>query len=333
MKNKNGWSTSKSLILFAAALIAVLAFFSIYQYMRADSLSQSSDQAQSQLTDLSSQLQDIQKKVDSLQSQNAVLQDENKALQTPSPTAAATASATADSNKKVAYLTFDDGPTEYTSKVLDVLRQLNVKATFFITFQNKDTPEKRALLKQEADEGHTIGVHCWNHSYPVCYKSEQSFLDDFNQMKNVIEEVTGITPRVNRFPGGTDNTVSMTYSHEILMPTLEKDVTAMGYKTFDWNAGGEDANTSDPNRPTTSAAFLQVILRDAGDQANLVVLIHDKFDFSAATASALIKELKKRGYTFDVLTPASPTVIHPYAKPRSGLQDASADAGNDVTFD
>lgn len=310
----------RAIVMFAVALIAMLAIFAIYQFMRADALTATFSQAQTELTDLQNQLQDIQQQYDSLQSQNAALESHNKELQQ----AAATPAAPRDPNQKVAYLTFDDGPDEeYTPGVLKVLKQLSVKATFFIAFDRVDTPGKRALLRQEMAAGHTLGVHCWSHYYEDCYASEQAFLDDFNHIKSVIEQETGITPKINRFPGGTGNTVSMTVSNSILMPTLKKDVVSMGFKTFDWNAGGEDADPNDPNRPTTAAAFLKVILNDAGDQNNLVILIHDKYDFSADTVTALVKELRKRGFTFDVLTPNSPDCIQPIAKPREGLKDAS----------
>jgi Predicted xylanase/chitin deacetylase len=190
-----------------------------------------------------------------------------------------------------------------------------------------DTPDKRALIKQEADDGHTIGVHSWSHSYPICYTSEQACLDDFNKMANAIKEITGITPNVNRFPGGTDNTVSMTYSHEILMPTVEKDVVALGYKTFDWNAGGEDADdNADPDKPKTSDEFVQKILRDAGGQKKLVILMHDTYSLSVDAVPELVQDLRNQGYTFETLSPSAPTCIHPFAKPRSGLKDASSNS-------
>ncbi len=330
---KKSFGTSRALVVIAVSLIAVLAVFSVYEFLRADALSSSVSQAQSQQSSLSSQLDSLQRQMEAIYSQNAVLQSQNAALLQPSATPPPSVSA--DPNKKVAYLTFDDGPSEqYTPAVLKTLRQLNIKATFFISFDNKDSDTKRTLLKQEADEGHAIGVHCWNHKYAVCYQNQQAFLSDFRRMESVIKEVTGITPKINRFPGGTNNTVSMTASNSILMPALAKEVSAMGYKSFDWNAGGEDAyEPGNPDRATTSAEFLQKILRDAGDNKNLVVLIHDKFDFAADTVKSLVRELKKKGYTFDVLSPYSPDCQYSFAKPREGLKDAADVAFGDVTLE
>ncbi len=329
--NNNSYrrSAPKALIVFVAALILALAAFCVYQYMRADALAQTSSNVQTQNDDLASQIQSLQdemqslqQKYDSLQNQYTTLQDQNKSLQEQIN---AMPTSTGKSNKKVVYLTFDDGPDERTTpKLLDTLKKLNVKATFFISFQNEDTPAKRALLKREAEEGHTLGVHCFNHDYAVCYKSEQAFLDDFNRMKNIIIEETGITPNINRFPGGTGNTVSMTHSKSILMPALLQDVKAMGFKPFDWNAGGQDANATPPATPDATA---EAIFKDAGSQSNVVVLQHDTKSVSVQAVESIIKYFKAKGYTFGTLTPNSPDQIQAFAKERSGLKTVTASLG------
>lgn len=293
--------------------------------MRADSFGQATARTQSQNDDLTGQLkslqddmQSLQQKYDSLQSQYTSLQSQNKSLQAQ---VSAMPTSIGSSNKKVVYLTFDDGPDENTTPVLlNKLRELDLKVTFFISFQNEDTPAKRALIKQEADDGHTLGVHCFNHDYAVCYKSEQAFLNDFNRMYNIIEEVTGVTPKINRFPGGTGNTVSMTQSHSYLMPTLEKDVKSMGFTTFDWNAGGEDA---DAKPPATADALADKVISDAAGQNNVVILLHDTKSMSVEAVDAIVKHFKSAGYTFATLTPQSPKEIQAYAKERSGLQSPS----------
>ena len=68
-------------------------------------------------------------------------------------------------DEKVAYLTFDDGPSGVTTRLLNVLDDLNVKATFFVAFGGSDTEEKREILKKEVDAGHVVGVHTWTHDY------------------------------------------------------------------------------------------------------------------------------------------------------------------------
>jgi hypothetical protein len=108
---------------------------------------------------------------------------------------------------KVAYLTFDDGPSKLTPMILDILKAKNVKATFFVI--GKDDFQSNQLLIRMVREGHSIGVHSWSHKYQVIYQSEQSFMDDFNRLKDHIYQVTGVQPRICRFPGGLNNTVCL----------------------------------------------------------------------------------------------------------------------------
>ena len=71
------------------------------------------------------------------------------------------------SDEKIVYLTFDDGPSENTQKVLDILDQYDAKATFFITGQK---PEYRPMIKKAYDAGHTIGLHSFCHDYETVYE-------------------------------------------------------------------------------------------------------------------------------------------------------------------
>ena len=213
-------------------------------------------------------------------------------------------SSTGGSSQKVAYLTFDDGPTVYTPRLLEILKSLNVKATFFVAFMSEDTAQKRAWIKQEVADGNTIGVHSWSHKYNVIYANEQNFLTDFNKMKDIIVEATGVEPKLCRFPGGIGNTVSITYSHQIIMPKLIADVKSMGFTPFDWNAGGEDADKPYP----TSEQFVKDIMNDAKGYNNLVILIHDTHEFSIDAVPEVVDTLRTQGYVFKTLSPSSKAV-------------------------
>lgn len=81
--------------------------------------------------------------------------------------------AATSSDGKIAYLTFDDGPSEYTPRLLQILQQNSIKATFFITFMGHDTPQNRAWVQQEVADGETIGEHSWTHNYAYIYSNEQ----------------------------------------------------------------------------------------------------------------------------------------------------------------
>ncbi|MDR1246606.1 MAG: polysaccharide deacetylase family protein, partial [Clostridiales Family XIII bacterium] len=105
---------------------------------------------------------------------------------------------------KTVYLTFDDGPSMYTERVLDILKEKNVKASFFIVGDSavRLGDKGRALLGRMIDEGHTVGVHCNTHAYDRVYASVEAFLDDFNKAHTLIKDVTGVSADIFRFPGG-----------------------------------------------------------------------------------------------------------------------------------
>lgn len=136
---------------------------------------------------------------------------------------------------KTMYLTFDDGPTEEnTGRVLDILKERNIKATFFLVGENVE--KHPGMAKRIVEEGHTIGIHCNNHDYEIIYASAESFLEDFEAARQTILEVTGVEAKIFRFPGGSVNNHNKLVRKEII-----KEMTERGYIYYDWNASLEDA--------------------------------------------------------------------------------------------
>ena len=115
---------------------------------------------------------------------------------------------------KTIFLTFDDGPSERTSEILEILREKNVKATFFVT--GNASQKGQALMKQIVDEGHTIGIHTYTHEFRQIYASVSAFLDDFNKIYNLIYEATGVKPKIFRFPGGSKNSFNKNNYKELI---------------------------------------------------------------------------------------------------------------------
>lgn len=111
---------------------------------------------------------------------------------------------TEESAQKIAYLTFDDGPSEQTILVLDILKEENIHATFFLIGE-EITPEREAIVKRMVEEGHTIGLHTYCHDYDVIYRSVDDFLADYEKLYQRLYEVAGLTPSIFRFPGGSTN--------------------------------------------------------------------------------------------------------------------------------
>ena len=141
--------------------------------------------------------------------------------------------------KKV-YLTFDDGPSIYTKDILDVLKRYNVKATFFVTGMNS---EQYDYYQKILDDGHSLGIHTYSHVYNDIYKSLDSFVEDFDKMRNLIYEKTGEEITLYRFPGGSGNNV--------VSPTVRKEIFAWleeeGIQYYDWNVSSGDAEKQVPS--------------------------------------------------------------------------------------
>ena len=144
---------------------------------------------------------------------------------------------------KTMYLTFDDGPSEEnTQRVLDILRDRNIKATFFLVGENvRQHPE---MARRIVEAGHAIGIHCDNHDYETLYESVDSYVEDFEKARQTVYEVTGVETNLFRFPGGSVNA----YNKKVGQAIIE-EMTDRGYIYYDWNASLEDAvKNPDPEK-------------------------------------------------------------------------------------
>jgi len=135
------------------------------------------------------------------------------------------------------YLTFDDGPSEHTGRLLDVLKKYGVKVTFFVTGRGDDS-----YFKREFDEGHTVALHTNSHNYSYVYSNVDNYFNDLNTISDRVKTQTGIESKLIRFPGGSSNLVSRRYDGRTrIMSRLVNEVTARGYTYFDWNVDSNDA--------------------------------------------------------------------------------------------
>lgn len=190
---------------------------------------------------------------------------------------------------KKMYLTFDDGPSrENTERILDVLKERNIKATFFVVGENaKKYPE---LIKRISEEGHVIGIHCYSHSYDKIYAGVQDYVDDFEQARKLIYEITGEEVWCYRFPGGSINKHNKHIYNEI----IEK-MTELGYVYYDWNGCFEDA-VSNPNREQIIKSAVESTLK----RKKVIMLAHDTVDETAACLAEVLDALPE--YEFLPLT-------------------------------
>lgn len=203
-------------------------------------------------------------------------------------------------NKGVIYLTFDDGPKQGTTNViLDILKEENVPATFFVTNSGPDS-----LIKREYDEGHTVGLHTASHNYATVYKSVDSYYNDLLQVQNRVKRITGYESKIIRFPGGSSNTISKKYSKGI-MTILTKDVVNKGYRYFDWNISSGDAGET-----TSSSGVYNYVVKSLSKNRSNVVLMHDIKPYTRDALRNIIRYGKNNGYTFAKITMSTPMVTH-----------------------
>lgn len=197
---------------------------------------------------------------------------------------------------KVIYLTFDDGPSVYTKELLNILKEYNVKATFFVTGNGN-----REYIKKAYNEGHSIGIHTYSHVYKNVYESEEAYFNDLEKVQKIIKEQTGEESRLVRFPGGSSNTVSR--FNKGIMTRLSKELERRGYKYFDWNVSSSDTVKSN------SDDIANTVIRRL-KKGNNVVLQHDTKYYSVKAVRKIIEYGLANGYTFAKLDVTSPTVHH-----------------------
>lgn len=195
-----------------------------------------------------------------------------------------------ETEEKIVYLTFDDGPSVNTQAVLDILDQYKIKATFFVTGMN---PDYFSMIKVAYDKGHTIGMHTYSHDYAI-YASTETYFNDLDQIAGIVREQIGYVPCFIRFPGGSSNTISANYCSGI-MTALSPEVQARGYQYYDWNCSFGDGAV----RPTNEV----IACGTAGTEPNLVILAHDANgkETSVEALPTIIEHYLNLGYTFKAL--------------------------------
>jgi len=203
---------------------------------------------------------------------------------------------------KVIYLTFDDGPSVHTERLLAVLEKYNVKATFFVV----KTGYLKVLPKITA-AGHAIAIHSLSHDYEDIYSSVEAYFEDLHAMESIIYERTGVKTTLLRFPGGSSNGVSKKHCKGI-MTKLTQAVQDQGYQYFDWNVDSKDAG-GETGAKTADEVFEYVTKGVSGRKIS-VVLQHDIKGFSVDAVERIIQWGLANGYTFLPLDASSPTCHH-----------------------
>lgn len=182
-------------------------------------------------------------------------------------------------NTKQIALTFDDGPGEYTERILDILKKEKVQASFFLIGNN--IAGKEGLVKRMKAEGHIIGNHSYDHGRKFDWQSTQSMIQEIEQTNQEIEGITGERPRYFRPPYGVTN------------PNLAKAISATEMKSVAWNVRSFDTMAKSGEK------LLKRILKLA--KPNAIILLHDRCEITAKILPQLIFDLKAKGYELTLI--------------------------------
>ncbi len=198
----------------------------------------------------------------------------------------------------VAYLTFDDGPNkENTTKILKILKDEQIHATFFLTGNNVERyPD---VVKAIYESGNAIGIHSYSHDYKKIYASPQAYMDEVDKTAGLIYDVIHVRPVISRAPGGTAGHFTKAF-----WQALNQE----GYIEVGWNSLTGDADgTGKTAGKEVENIKKQLVLRPYL-HSHLVILMHDASGHQATVEALpeLIKLLKSQGYTFRVVTTAIP---------------------------
>lgn len=203
-----------------------------------------------------------------------------------------------NNGEKIAFLTFDDGPsTTVTPQILDILKEANVKGTFFVLGQQLETEEGAKILKRIYDEGHAIANHTYSHNYRRLYPGRNlalnTFVEELDATQNKVKEILGDNFNMNvvRCPGG--------YMSWKGMDALKEHLKENNMASIDWNALNGDAEGK-----KRSPEELMIRFNQSFSNSDIeVILMHDTYgkENTARMLKQLINKLKEEGYTFKTL--------------------------------
>ena len=196
---------------------------------------------------------------------------------------------------KIAYITFDDGPSTLTENLLQVLKKNNVPATFFVI--GSEDSDFISYYRNIANEGHVFGNHSFHHDYSNLYASQEKFWKDFELQNDFLSQFTGTPTKLFRFPGGSNNPQPLYHGGgPELLSQLKAGLEDEGYIYHDWNVFPDDVYQSDDIKSSTE--LFDKMRTQISYRKNVTILLHDHSE-NATTPAALqqiIDLLKEQGY-------------------------------------
>ena len=194
--------------------------------------------------------------------------------------------------EKVCYLTFDDGPSNNSKDILDILAKYDAKATFFL-IGSQTSEENKTIIERIVEEGHAIGLHSNVHDFDKLYIGADACVQDFEEQYKNLKEEYGIDTKIFRFPGGSACSYMNGQRQSYINAMREK-----GFIGFDWHVSGEDSY----GNPTVWS-IQKNVFDNLKDYTNPIILLHD-INIADATVDALpgiLEQIIKEGYSFGTL--------------------------------
>lgn len=258
------------------------------KYSEIESYSQALDEKDSQIADLNKQI--------------SIKHEQQTAVKpAPPPTVAPKPVPPPDGSAKTIYLTFDDGPSPNTPKILAILNEKGVKATFFVI-----NTRYNGYMKDIVSSGNAIALHSYSHDYKTVYSSDEAYYNDLQMISDVVYNETGVRSKIMRFPGGGSNVVSRKYS-EGIMSRVTAGVGERGYQYYDWNCSSGDASGNkvpkdvivENCKKLPSSNTVIVLLHDTGAKGTTVEALPEIIDY-----------YKSIGCKFGIIDGSTPVVHH-----------------------
>ena len=220
----------------------------------------------------------------------------------PSPSAPKTPEAPEQTDGRYAYFTFDDGPSRNTEKILRILAENDIRATFFVIGRTDETSMQRYRMIAEA--GHTLAMHSYTHNYGEIYASMDAFRADFQKISDLLTQITGSRPLLYRFPGGSSNTLS---SRKVPMTEMIQFLNDQNVQYFDWNVNSADASGRNPD-----AGLLVQNVKNGLKYRHNIILMHDAagHETTVDALPGIIQACRDKGLTFRTIDKDTPPSHH-----------------------
>lgn len=236
----------------------------------------------------SAKAEELQKRIEELESEKESISVKNEELE--SMISANGIKEKISEDKKIVYLTFDDGPSDLTPQFLDVLDKYNVNATFFVTYQ----PQHEEIYKDTIKRGNSIQIHTATHDYDTIYSSTDAYMNDFNTIYDYVKSVTGTSPTYFRFPGGSTNSYG-----KCIVKTIAGNMKDNGYDFVDWNVSVGDGSAA-----ATKESIIEKIKNESEGKNHIVMLAHDSGAKTETLAALpeIIEYYQTNGYEFGIIS-------------------------------